>query len=80
MFRSTFRIAWCCAAAWCSAAVYAAPPRSITEFQEKPVMVQTHDGALHAFFVRSGENKQIVTVRVSNDVGITWGGEDPVME
>lgn len=57
-----------------------APPQSIAEFGEKPVLVQVPDSTLLAFFVHSADDKQIVTSRVSADLGSTWGDEEPVLE
>ncbi|NUM53857.1 MAG: exo-alpha-sialidase [Candidatus Hydrogenedentes bacterium] len=57
-----------------------APPTSIAEFQEKPVMVQLKDGTLAGYFVRTETDKQIVTVRTSGDLGDTWSEESPVLE
>lgn len=57
-----------------------APPRSIASFPEKPVLVQTPDAVLHAFFMDSSNDRQAITVRRSRDLGDTWEDESLVAE
>lgn len=57
-----------------------APPASIAEFHEKPVMVQLMDGTLAAYFMRSKADTQMVVARTSNDLGTSWSDENPIME
>lgn len=56
-----------------------APPQPIAEFPEKPVLVQLTDGSLMAFFVHTEADGQVVTARLSSDLGGTWSDEVRVL-
>ncbi|NUN95091.1 MAG: exo-alpha-sialidase [Candidatus Omnitrophica bacterium] len=55
------------------------PPRDVAEFPDKPVIRQRPDGELLAFFMRTLDGTQTVTVSTSPETADNWSAERPLL-